>query len=86
MWIAANGIMSEASKKRPSIQQEFSRRDPTPEDEYFYEQERLKSVQEKDERAHLNAVRSPPTEKISDGIWGRLYRSLTRHFDTKWRP
>jgi hypothetical protein len=78
--------MIEANKKRPSIQQEFSRREPTPEDEYFYEQERLKSVQEKEGSARLTSVQSPPIEKTSDGIWGRLYRSLTRHFDTKWRP
>ncbi|MFL5811970.1 MAG: hypothetical protein ACJ763_00205 [Bdellovibrionia bacterium] len=73
-------------------QQELSRREPTPEDEYFFKQEREKSAEveqekrEKEERARLKSVRSAPVEKVSDGIFGRLFRALSRQFDTKWRP
>lgn len=70
-------------------QQEFRRREPTPEDEYFFEQERRRSAEEKrekEERARLKSVPPAPVEKVSDGMFGRLFRALSRQFDTKWRP
>jgi hypothetical protein len=77
-------------KTRVSIQQqEFRRREPTPEDEYFFEQERQRSAEEereKEESARLKSVRTAPVEKVSDGMFGRLFRALSRQFDTKWRP
>jgi hypothetical protein len=87
MWIAASQGMG---KSRAGIQQqELARGDPTPEDEYFFKREREKAADEKrerEERADLKSVRSAPSEKPSDGILGRLFRALSRQFDTKWRP
>jgi hypothetical protein len=77
-------------KLRAGIQQqELARREPTNEDEYFFKQEREKAAdeeREREERARLKTLRSAPTDKASDGIFGRLFRVLSRQFDTKWRP
>jgi hypothetical protein len=87
IWIAASQDMV---KSRVGIrQQELTQREPTPEDEYFFKQEREKAAdekQEREERARLKLLRSAPTDTVSDGIFGRLFRALSRQFDTKWRP
>jgi hypothetical protein len=106
MWIAASRIMGNPRKKQPAHdpqivnaqertgvqQQELTRREPTPEDKYFFEQEREKSSeeqrekQEKEDRTRLKSAGAPANEKVTDGIFGRLYRAFIRQFDTRWRP
>jgi hypothetical protein len=66
-------------------QDAFARYPPTAEDNYFHEEEERRLHPPK---AAPKGVQSPaPTEKDeSSSLWSRIYRALTRTFDTDWRP
>ena len=73
----------------PVIQGMFARRQPTPEDEYFFEQERRRPLEEKVEAKEgyrLEARRPAETGDQPDSIWQRIARALARGADTTWRP
>jgi hypothetical protein len=84
------------SEREPVTQQEFARRPPTAEDEYFFNLE--KNVEDHNlgldtnehEQTLIKLVPQEPSPAPPDSIWIRIQRwivqTLNKGSDTNWRP
>jgi hypothetical protein len=72
----------------PVVQEMFSRKPPSTEDDYFYERElRRREGSHPIERGVGRAPREkrPPADEPGS-IWQRIYRAFSRWVDVNWRP